>query len=195
MNINSEKTVWINVESDRYFIIPDDKQIAEGSFELKTVDRRERTVQEVDVSLYEVDEEEAHQWLEEQVKAQMNRAKEAVKHAFDERKKESEVELNPSAAVTEPAMAGNVASPALTMVTTEEGTFDSFDSFVESNRSATASTSTAPVMTDSGMGLDEGVQEAVSILNKAVTEIQLTAARAVADLQELKEKMAAKATA
>ena len=195
MNINSEKTVWINVESDRYFIIPNDKQLAEGSFELKTVDRKERMVQEVDVSSYEVSEYEAHQWLEDQVKEQMNLAKDAVRHAFDERKKESEGELAPPVTVVERAMNSTIATPALTMVTTEEGTFNSFDSFSEPTNAGAAPNGPALNPADNRLELDEGVQEAVSILNKAVTEIQLTAARAVADLQELKEKMAAKAAA
>jgi|GEM_PF-6516991 len=194
MSIKSEKTVWINVESDRYFIIPNDQVLFEGPFELKTVDGKEQSVRDVDLDNYEVPEEEAYQWLTNQVNEQMNRAKDAVKHAFAERKKEEELQLATTQAESEPAFNTTHASPALTMVTTEKGTFESIDSFSES----VANDSDSTISPTSGAGdgdLDDAIKEAVSILNRAVSDIQLTAARATADLQSLMEKYTAKAPA
>ena len=190
MNINSEKTVWINIESDRYFIIPDDKQPGEGSFELSTIDRMKRSVVEVDVSGYEVTEEAAHQWLQFQVNEQMNRAKEAVKQAFADRRKEAESkEPEPAGGFTE---GNSTVSPTLTLATEAKGTYDSLNSFVGAPQEATYTPSSNG--SNTGADVDDVLTEAVSILNKAVNEIQLTAARAVADLQEVKEKMASNMT-
>ena len=266
MNIHSEKTVWINVESDRYFIIPNDKVLPEGLFELKTVDRKERAVNEVDVSNYEVSEEQAQDWIQEELNKQMNLAKDAVRNAFAERKDEtntdvkelldSDLPANLVAEVDNAIVSDNAIVPdpktelptsgtevpngteslqngtesskkgtttlatngelslydttpsasetgPLTMITSENGTFDSFDSFVEpspapiaaaldqaSSSFAGKAISTIPQFNNEE--IDSIMKESVLILNRAVSDIQLTAARAAADLQDLKEKMASR---
>ena len=192
MGIKSEKTVWINVESDRYFIIPDEQDLLQGPFELRTVDGRERSVQELDLGNYEVPEQEAYQWLTNQVNEQMNRAKEAVTHAFAERKKEEEMQQTTPHTDSDTASNTTLASPALTMVTTEKRVFDSIDSFSESPGNTADNLSTSNSMAGD-KELDDAIKEAVSILNRAVSDIQLTAARATADLQNLMEKYTAKA--
>lgn len=224
MNINAEKTVWINVESDRYFIIPNETELAEGPFELKTVDRQERLVQEVDISNYEVTPEAAQEWLQEELNKRMDLAKQAVKSSFDERKKETEKE---AAQILEEELPANLVSdpggntPPITTVTSENGTYNSFDSIASladipsgTDSVPHGQTSTPPASIVSSLDssfsslnsmrssaingisdVDGVMKEAVSILNRAVSDIQLTAARAAADLQDLKEKVAATAEA
>ena len=194
MGIKSEKTVWINVESDRYFIIPDDQVLLEGPFALKTVDGKEQSVQDVDLDTYEVTEQEAYEWLANRVNEQMNLAKDAVKNAFAERKKEEELQSAMAQADAEPAVSSTSASPALTMVTTEKRAFESFESFSESPENDLQSQAISASVAGDG-DLDDAIKEAVSILNKAVSDIQLTAARATADLQQLMEKYTAKTPA
>lgn len=193
MDIKSEKTVWIHVESDRYFIISDDQVLPEGPFWLKTVDGKERSVQDIDVNNYEVTEQEAYEWLTTQVNEQMNRAKEAVKHAFAERKKEEELQLATPQVDSDTTSNTTHTSPALTMVTTEKGGFESFDSFSEPPENNADNPASSHLL--AGDEDQDAIKEAISILNRAVSDIQLTAARATADLQRLMEKYTAKSPA
>ena len=170
------------------------KYLLEGPFVLKTVDGKEQSVQEVDLDTYEVTEQEAYEWLANRVNEQMNLAKDAVKHAFAERKKEEELQSARAQADAEPAVSSTSASPALTMVTTEKSAFESFESFSESPENDLQSQAISASVTGDG-DLDDAIKEAVSILNKAVSDIQLTAARATADLQQLMEKYTAKTPA
>lgn len=179
MNIISEKAVWINLESDRYFIIPNDVDLPEGLFELKTVSRDEKSVLEISVAEYEVTEAEAHQWMEDQVSEQMNRAKDAVKNDFANRRKESQQLEEPVSNRVVTGLSMPISTPTLTMVTDEKKV-----------SGAILGGGSMPIQ--EAESFDEYIREAVSILNKTITQIELNAAQAVSELQALKEKMSSK---
>jgi hypothetical protein len=63
------RTHWTDAARARHFIVPDDAELAPGSFALRTATGRERSVDESAVAAFEVTEEEARAWAKEQLGA------------------------------------------------------------------------------------------------------------------------------
>lgn len=66
MSLNLSQTLWSNHDRTRFFLIPDDREIPNGDFELKTVTGRQEYTFENTVVEFEISRDEAKQWLKEQ---------------------------------------------------------------------------------------------------------------------------------
>lgn len=66
MSLNFSKTLWSNPDRSRFFLIPDDRQLPAGDFELKTVTGCQQQVEASAIVEFEISRDEAKIWLKEQ---------------------------------------------------------------------------------------------------------------------------------
>ena len=66
MNVDFPLTLWSDPERSRYFLIPDDRPLPNGTFELRTVTGKQQHVDEVVLPEFEISRDEAKVWLKEQ---------------------------------------------------------------------------------------------------------------------------------
>jgi hypothetical protein len=63
MHLICSKTLWSNHDRTRFFLIPDDRELPGGDFELKTITGRQQHTLENAVVEFEISRDEAKQWL------------------------------------------------------------------------------------------------------------------------------------
>lgn len=76
------KTLWSDTRRSRFFLIPDDRELSRGNFELRTVTGRQRTADEANLEPFEVSQEEAKVWLKEQFSQMLTSAKTSIMDAL-----------------------------------------------------------------------------------------------------------------
>lgn len=76
------QTLWSNPERSRFYLIPDERELASGNFVLRTVTGRQREVDEADLESFEVSRDEAKVWLKEQFGQVLTSAKGGIMDAL-----------------------------------------------------------------------------------------------------------------
>jgi hypothetical protein len=71
-------TLWSDPDRTRHFLIPDDAELPEGDFELRTVVGRERHVTEESAAEHEVSREEAREWLKGRLGGVLDEARDTI---------------------------------------------------------------------------------------------------------------------
>lgn len=71
-------TLWTDSARTRFFLIPDDRQLPEGKFLIKTITGRVIKVEEGALSDFEVTEEQAKAWLKDEFGKMLDGARAAV---------------------------------------------------------------------------------------------------------------------
>ena len=66
MNMKVSQTLWSNIERSRFFLIPNDHQIPDGDFLLRTITGRQMEVDPNALESFEVNRDEAKSWLNSQ---------------------------------------------------------------------------------------------------------------------------------
>ena len=184
-------SVWTDRDSEYYYIIPEDVDVIEGSFLLKTVTGKERFVDEDSVLPFKVTEEEAKEWLKEQVNQVLDEAKQAFIGAFSINKSKKAEATN-----------GQSKNKAKRQGSAEEAFNDVGDSFrslvdvlgqavknsadlKKNKREATMHSGSEEDSRDPSEILDEGV----ALLETAATEIEKIAAEAAKRFRVLSKEL------
>lgn len=71
-------TLWSTSERSRFFLIPDERDLPSGNFELRTVTGRHQQVDESVLAEFEVSREEAKVWLKEQFGQMLSASKSGI---------------------------------------------------------------------------------------------------------------------
>ena len=77
-------TLWSNSSRTRHFLIPDDVSITSGDFEIRTVFGESKSVDADQLTLLEVDREQAKQWVKDQLGGVFDELKEGLASRFEE---------------------------------------------------------------------------------------------------------------
>ena len=77
MNFSFE-TIWSDIDRSRFFLIPNDRQLPVGDFELRTVTGRKQQVEESAIIEFEISRDEAKIWLKEQFGEVLSSAKTGI---------------------------------------------------------------------------------------------------------------------
>jgi hypothetical protein len=76
--MNTSSFLWSDTSRTRFFLIPDDRQLAPGDFRIRTITGRKLDVDPATLSPFELTEEQAKQWLESQFGTMLDSARNAV---------------------------------------------------------------------------------------------------------------------
>ncbi len=82
MSPDFSKTLWSDTDRNRFFLIPDDRELPSGDFELKTVTGRHQQVEENAITEFEIGRDEAKTWLKEQFGELLSSARKGITDAI-----------------------------------------------------------------------------------------------------------------
>ena len=79
---DNSTTLWSNHDRSRFFLIPDDRSLPNGPFELKTITGRQQFVDETTVLTFELSRDDAKAWLNNQLSQVLATANKTIINAI-----------------------------------------------------------------------------------------------------------------
>lgn len=85
---STNRIIWTNEAKDRYFLIPDDAALSDGSFHLRTATGKTWLVDENDALEFAIDEKSAKEWLKSELTSVLSGLKDTFTEKLEKRRKE-----------------------------------------------------------------------------------------------------------